>query len=96
MHMHKAGGTMIDFLFRKKKKAGKQINGNPWVKNEIVEYWRYNRTALETYRQELVSKGVEYIALEWNFLPNTMNWIFPNFESSQIFEIRILDFAPTT
>ena len=43
LHFHKCGGTSINSLLKIIKNTNQNLNGNPWNKSGIIDYWNYNK-----------------------------------------------------
>jgi len=70
LHMHKAGGTTITYLFRKLKWYPRNGNGNPWRGKGVVNFWEYGKQQFNDFLLKLYATKVQFIAFEWNYFKN--------------------------
>jgi len=84
LHMHKAGGSTINFLFRNFKKYPTNRNGNPWETQmrEIIQFWDYGKEEFNIFLQSLNQMEVKFVAFEWNY--------FKHIEEIDTSQIRLL------
>jgi len=83
LHMHKAGGTTINYLFREFNKYPGNINGNPWTPaREIIKFWDYGKKEFHNFFLHLRQMKVEFVGFEWNY--------FKHIEEIDTSQIRLL------
>jgi len=84
LHMHRSGGTTINYLFREFKKYPENNNGNPWKTQprEIIQFWDYGKEEFNNFLQNLTQMKVKFVAFEWNY--------FKHFEAIDTSQIRLL------
>jgi len=68
LHMHKAGGTTVTYLFRDFKWYPRNGNGNPWEgRTGVVKFTDYGRKQFADFLLRLNHMKVQFIASEWNY-----------------------------
>lgn len=67
LHFHKSGGTTINCLFEQYNKHNPNRNGNPWLDNEIIKFWDYNKKEFNKFKSNLIFKKINFVAFEWNY-----------------------------
>ena len=81
LHFHKCAGTTINYLFDNFKKYPQNKNGNPFtINNEIIQYWNYNSSDFENFKNSLIERNIQFISLEWNFFKNYDSISFSNID----------------
>jgi hypothetical protein len=54
-------------MFSNYNKWTPNINGNPWMDNEIIPFWNYNKKEFDDFKNKLIKHKIEFVAFEWNY-----------------------------